>query len=221
MTLLEVLVSLAILAMISLLIYGAFDSMSRGKKGENMRAERARQGRAALLRMTHELSEAFLSLHNPPVLALVTRLTVFVGQNSSPFDRIDFASFAHRRMVRDARESDQAEIGYFASDDPDVSGKTDLARREQTPIDMDPLRGGVVNVLAENVEAFDIRYLDPLTGTWSESWDSSQTYGQYNRLPLELRITLTMKGLPGNDATVLMTKIMMPMIKPLSFGIPQ
>jgi general secretion pathway protein J len=221
MTLLEVLVSLAILAMISLLIYGAFDSMSRGKKGENMRAERARQGRAALLRMTHELSEAFLSLHNPPTLAMLTRVTVFVGQNSTPYDRIDFASFAHKRMVRDSRESDQAEIGYFASDDPEVSGKTDLARREQTPLDMDPLRGGVVNVLAENIEAFDIRYLDPLTGTWGESWDSSQTYGQFNRLPLELRITLTMKGLPGNDATVLTTKMMMPMIKPLAFGIPQ
>jgi general secretion pathway protein J len=221
MTMLEVLVSLAILAMISLLIYGAFDSMSRGKKGEAMRAERARQGREALLRMTHELSESFLSLHNPPVLAMLTRATVFVGQNSTPFDRIDFASFAHRRMMRDVHESDQAEIGYFASEDPDVAGKTDLARREQTPIDMDPLRGGVVNVLAENIEAFDIRYLDPLTGTWGESWDSSQTYGQFNRLPLELRISLTIKGLPGNDATISTTKVMMPMLKPLAFGIPQ
>jgi general secretion pathway protein J len=221
MTLLEVLVSLAILAMISLLVYGAFDSMSRGKKGEAMRAERARQGREALLRMTHELSEAFLSLHNPPSLAMLTRVTVFIGQNSTPFDRIDFASFAHRRIMRDVRESDQAEVGYFASEDPDAAGKIDLARREQTPIDMDPLRGGVVNVLAENIEAFDIRYLDPLTGTWGESWDSSQTFGQFNRLPLELRVSLTLKGLPGSDATIFTTKVMMPMLKPLAFGIPQ
>jgi general secretion pathway protein J len=221
MTLLEVLVSLAILAMISLLIYGAFDSMSRGRKGEAMRSERARQAREALLRMTRELSETFLSLHNPPVLSLLTRTTVFVGQNSTPFDRIDFAAFAHRRMTRDAKESDQCEVGYFASEDPDVAGKTDLARREQTPIDLDPLRGGVVNVLAENIEAFDIRYLDPLTGTWGESWDSTQTYGQFNRLPLELRISLTMKGLPGNDPTTFMTKVMQPMLKPLQFGIPQ
>jgi general secretion pathway protein J len=221
MTLLEVLVSLAILAMVSLLIYGAFDSMSRGRKGEAARSERARQAREALLRMTRELSETFLSLHKPPTLSLLTRTTVFVGQNSTPFDRIDFAAFAHRRMIRDAKESDQCEVGYFASDDPEVPGKIDLARREQTPIDMDPLRGGVVNVLAENIEAFDIRYLDPLTGTWGESWDSTQTYGQFNRLPLELRISLTMKGLPGNDATTFMTKVMQPMLKPLQFGIPQ
>jgi general secretion pathway protein J len=221
MTLLEILVSLAILTMISLLIYGAFDSMSRGKKGEAMRSERARQGREALLRMTRELSEAFLSLHAPPSLVLLTRLTVFVGQNSTPYDRIDFASVCHRRMVRDARESDMAEIGYFASEDPQVSGKMDLARREQTPIDMDPLRGGVVNIMAENVEAFDIRYLDPLTGTWGETWDSTQTFAQFNRVPLELRITLTMKGLPGNEATIYRTKVMMPMILPMTHGIPQ
>jgi general secretion pathway protein J len=221
MTLLEVLVSLAILAMISLLIYGAFDSMSRGRTGEGERSERARQGREALLRMTRELSESFLSLHNPPVLSLLTRTTVFVGQNSTPFDRVDFTAFAHRRMTRDAKESDQCEVGYFASDDPEVSGKTDLARREQTPIDLDPLRGGVVNVLAENIEAFDIRYLDPLTGTWGDTWDTTQTYGQFNRLPLELKISLTMKGLPGNDATTFTTKVMQPMLKPLQFGIPQ
>ena len=36
MTLLEVLVSLGVLAMISLLIYGAFDSMSRGRREDSM-----------------------------------------------------------------------------------------------------------------------------------------------------------------------------------------
>ena len=40
MTLLEILVSIAILSMISLLIYGAFDSLSRGRKGEALRVDR-------------------------------------------------------------------------------------------------------------------------------------------------------------------------------------
>ena len=39
MTLLEILVSLGILGMISILIYGAFDSMARGKKGETLRVD--------------------------------------------------------------------------------------------------------------------------------------------------------------------------------------
>ena len=60
MTLLEIMVSVAILAMVAILIYGAFDSMARGKKGEAMRADRAREGREAVLRLTRELSSAFI-----------------------------------------------------------------------------------------------------------------------------------------------------------------
>ena len=70
MTLLEIMVSLGVMAMISLLIYGAFDSLSRGRKGEQLRSDRARQGRDAMERITHELQTAFLSLHTPAQPAL-------------------------------------------------------------------------------------------------------------------------------------------------------
>ena len=70
----------------------------------------------------------------------------------------------------------------------------DLVRREQTPIDLDPLRGASSNVVAEDVETFDMRYLDPLTGQWVETWDSTQVTGQPNRLPLEVRVRLVLKG---------------------------
>ena len=222
MTLLEVMVSVAILAMIALLIYGAFDSMARGKKGEAMRSERAREGREAILRMTREMTSAFISMHNPANTALITRTTAFIAQSSPSYDRVDFAAFAHRRVERESKESDQAEIGYFCVRDPEASfEKMDLVRREQTPIDMDPKRGGVVNVLAENVESFDIKYLDPLTGLWAETWDTTQVSAQPGRLPLELKITLVLKGVPGGDSQQFITKVMMPMQLPLTFGIPQ
>jgi general secretion pathway protein J len=221
MTLLELLVSLAILAMIALLIYGAFDSLSRGKKGEAMRAERARQGRQAVLRIAHEFSSAFLSMHTPTNLVLATRVTAFIGINSTPFDRVDFASFAHRRLIKDAKEPDECEVGYQVSEDPDVPGKMDLVRREQVPMDMLPTRGGVLNVLAENVELFDVRYLDPVSGLWTETWDTTSTNAQLNRLPLELSIKLTMKGVPGMASSTYATKLMLPMQQPLSFGIPR
>jgi general secretion pathway protein J len=221
MTLLEVLVSLAILAMMSLLIYGAFDSMNRGIKGEQFRSERGREGRDAILRMSRELSSAFLSMHNPTNLALITRQTAFIGQHSSPFDRVEFAAFAHRRIVKNARESDQCEVGFSAATDPDAPDKMDLVRREQTPVDQDPQRGGVVNVLAENIELFSLKYLDPNNGLWSDTWDTTLVNAQYNRLPLEIKIAITMKGRPGLDSTTYTTKVMMPMQSPLSFGIPQ
>jgi general secretion pathway protein J len=169
MTLLEVLVSLGVLAMISLLIYGAFDSLSRGRKGEAMRVDRARQGRDAIDRITHEIQGAFLSMHNPQSAALITRQTAFIGTNGSAFDRLDFASFAHVRVEKEAKESDQSEIGYFVVKDPEKDEKMDLVRREQAPPDFDPKRGGTVNVLAEDVELFDIRYLDRSRASGSSS----------------------------------------------------
>jgi len=221
MTLLEILVSLGVMAMISLLIYGAFDSMSRGRRGEALRADRARQGRDAVERIARELQSAFLSLHTPQMQALQTRTTGFFAENSSQFDRIDFTSFAHRRVQKEAKESDQAEIGYFVVKDPDVNGKMDLVRREQAPIDLDFKRGGVVNVLAEDVEKFDLRFLDAMTGQWVETWDASSVTGQMGRLPLEVRIELELKPVRNTPAFKYVTKVTIPIQQPLRFGIPQ
>jgi general secretion pathway protein J len=221
MTLLEVMVSMTILAMMSLLIYGAYDSMARGIKGEELRADRGREGRDGLLRISRELSSAFLSMHNPQNIALITRQVAFIGQHSSPFDRIDFAAFAHRRIVKDARESDQCEVGYSVVSDPEASDKMDLIRREQTPIDQDPVRGGIVNVLVDNVDLFSLKYLDAASGLWTDTWDTTLVNAQFNRLPLEVKIAVTLRGRPGLDATTYTTKIVMPMLAPLSFGIPR
>jgi general secretion pathway protein J len=221
MTLLEVLVSLGVMAMISLLIYGAFDSMSRGRRGEALRADRARQGRDAVERIARELQGAFLSLHQPPVPALQTRMTAFIATNSANFDRLDFTSFAHRRVERDAKESDQAEIGYFVVRDPEHDDKMDLVRREEAPINFDPRRGGVVNVLAEDVESFDLKFLDPMSGTWVESWDSTQMAQQLNRLPVEVRVSLVLKAVKNTPEFKFTTKVILPIRDPLRFGIPQ
>jgi general secretion pathway protein J len=221
MTMIEVVVAVAILAMVGVLIHGVVDSLSRGKKGEGQRAERVHQGRQAMQRIVHDLSTAYLSMHVPSTTALVTGKTVFVGSNGSQFDRLEFTCFGHRRTERDSHESDQAEIGYSVVADPDVPEKMDLVRREQTPIDIDPLKGGTVNEVAEDVQEFDVRYLDPMTGQWVESWDTSQITGQPNRLPLEVRVKLVLKGVGNGDPYEYTTKIFIPMQQPLSFGIPK
>lgn len=223
MTLLEIMVAMGIMAMISLMIYGAFDSMSRGRRGEALRADRARQGRDAMERIVRELESAYLSLHTPSAPGLITRQTAFIATSSSTFDRLDFASFAHRRISADAHESDQAEIGYFVVKDPNVDGKMDLVRREESPIDvsgiLDPKRGGVVNVLAEDIDHFDLKYLDPQTAQWIETWDSTSISGQFNRLPIEVRIELEMKPVKNTPPFKYVTKVFIPIQQPLQFGI--
>ncbi|MDP8998932.1 MAG: prepilin-type N-terminal cleavage/methylation domain-containing protein [Myxococcota bacterium] len=221
MTMVEVMVAIAILAMIAVLIHGDILSLSRGKKGEEMRADRAHQAREAMQRIVRDLSAAYLSAHVASSQALVTQKTAFVGRSSVPFDRLDFTAFGHQRTDRDSHESDQAEVGYFVVRDPDAPDKMDLVRREQTPIDLDPLKGGIVNVVAEDVDQFDLRYLDPKTSQWVETWDSMQISGQPNRLPLEVKITLALKGVGGGPLYAYTTKVLVPIQQPLAFGMQQ
>jgi general secretion pathway protein J len=221
LTLLEVIVSIAVLSMVSLLAYGAFDGISRSKQGLARVNERYHEGRGALRRIAHELSAAYLSLHLPLNSALVTSRTAFVARDSTPVDRLDMTTFSHRRVVANARESDQNELSYFGSSDPNVSGKTDLARREQAVIDYDPQRGGTVQVLVEDVELFDLKYLDPVSGLWTDSWDSTNATAQFNRLPAQVRVTLQLKGRSGVRPIKLEQKVSLAMQTPLTFGLPR
>jgi general secretion pathway protein J len=221
MTLFEVIVAIGILAMVAVLIGGVVTSLSRGKTGEGMRAERARQGREAVERIVRDVSSAYLSTHVPVVQALITGKTAFVGRSSTPFDRVDFTAFAHKRTERDAPESDQAEVGYFVVPDPAVTDKMDLVRREQTPIDFDPLKGGTINVVAEDISVFDLRFLEPQTSQWIETWDSMQVSGQPNRLPLAISVRLVLKGVGGGPPYSYATKVFLPTQQPLAFGIPR
>src|SRR5258708_6799680 len=172
MTLFEIVVAVSILTMVAVLIYGVVDSLSRGRKGEGLRSERAHEGREALQRIVRDLSSAYLSTHTPVARAQQTERTALVG-------------------------------------------------REQTPIDLELLKGGIVNVVAENVSEFDLHYLDPTTGQWLESWDSMQVSGQPNRLPLAVSVRIVLKGIGEGPAFAYETKVFLPIQQPLSFGIPR
>jgi general secretion pathway protein J len=221
LTLLEVLISLGILVLVASLIYGAFDGMARSRAGLERMDDRYHQGRQALSRLTKELESAFLSLHQPPVITNSVHTTVFIGTDGGNADRIDFCSFSHLRLGHDVHESDQNELSYFVSRDPDRPGKVDLARREQKEIDNDPQHGGVVNVVAEDIDTFDVQYMDPITGTWIPQWDSTQLTAQLNRLPMQVKVLLIMKGGPANAPIRLATKAPIAMLTAISFGLPK
>jgi general secretion pathway protein J len=221
LTLLEVIVSIAIMGMVSLLIYGAFDGLAKSKRGLGNVNDRYHQGRATMKRLAREISCAFISLHRPINDSLVTAETIFVAKDSSPADRLAMTTFSHRRMMANSHESDQAEISYFGSRNPDITGVTDLARREQANIDAKPDSGGVVYVLAEDIDLFDLKFLDPMTGSWVDSWDTTQATAQLNRMPLQVRVTLVLNGGIGGKPVRFEEKVPISMIQPLSFGIPR
>ncbi|AKT36711.1 type II secretion system protein GspJ [Chondromyces crocatus] len=218
LTLVEVLISIAILALIGTLIYGAFDGMSRTRKGIGEMSDRYHQGRQALSRISRELQSAFISRHMPVQQIYLVRKTIFAGEKSTPTDRLDFTSFAHRRLMADAHESDQCEISYFAVRDPDQRGKIDLVRREAKIIDLDPQHGGVVNVLAEDIDSFTLRYLDPISDDWVDTWDTTQATGQLDRLPRQVWVKLVLRGGPGGQLLKFETKVSIPILVPLGWA---
>ena len=218
-TLLEVMVSVGILALVGSLIYGAFDGMAKARTSIANINERYHQGRQALSRMSRELESAFVSKHMPLQIASAVRQTAFVGKKSRPADRIDFTAFAHRRLGRDVHESDQCEVGFFGANDPERSGKVDLVRREQRTIDLEPTKGGVVQVMVDDIESFELKYLDPGTSQWTDTWDSTQLVGQLGRLPAQVKLTILLKGGNYSAPIRLMTRTPIAMQSPLDFAI--
>jgi len=59
-----------------------------------------------------------------------------------------------------------------------------------------------------------------MTAQWVETWDTMQVTGQPNRLPLEVEITLVLKGIGEGPPYSYTTKIFLPIQSPLTFGIP-
>ena len=192
-TLLEVILAVAVLAVVGTMVYGGFSQTALNKARVEEDVDHSRIVHMALERMARELTMAFVSTHANPSLDLRVVETAFIGKNNGKDDRVDFTSFSHRRLYRNARESDQNEISYFVTQHPDDRDVQVLARREQNRIDEDPRRGGKSQILVENIEEFNLEYFDPLLSDWVQAWDTEDVLAQPNRLPTQIRILLSVK----------------------------
>jgi general secretion pathway protein J len=216
-TILEVMVATAILAMIGTMIYAAFDHTSRLRTRLSGRQERDHVARVALNKIAADLRMAFLTAHIHPTPQYVTEVTQFVGVDQNPGDRVDFCAFAHRRLQRNVHEGDASEIGYRMEERR--GGGFDLLRRESPRIDVEPTRGGTLDVLVNDVLSFQLRYYDPVTDTWLDGWDSTQASGQTNRLPSRVRITLGLRDFDGSERRYT-TETQLMITEVLRFGLP-
>ncbi|MBW2403809.1 MAG: prepilin-type N-terminal cleavage/methylation domain-containing protein, partial [Deltaproteobacteria bacterium] len=192
-TLLEIMLAVAVLSLVGTMIYSGFAQTALNKARIEQDVDHSRVIHMTLDRMARELTMAFVSTHVNPSLDLRVVETAFIGKDNGKDDRIDFTSFSHRRLYRNARESDQNEISYFVTEHPDDPGVLVLARREQNRIDDDPRRGGKSQILVENIEEFNVEYFDPLLSDWVQTWNTEDMLAQPNRLPTQVRIRLSVK----------------------------
>src|ERR1041384_4533019 len=129
MTLLEVMISVAILAAMMMLAWTTIANTSESKKTFEKYEERNHELRMALGRIVRDFEAAYLS-HNEDTNAVNPR-TMFVAKSSFKFPDIRFSTLGHRVFWADANESEQTVISYVTHDDPEHAGVVDWVRREQ------------------------------------------------------------------------------------------
>jgi general secretion pathway protein J len=195
MTLLEVIVATAVFAMMGLMLLTAFTHTGRMRDRLSARMDRDHQARTAVMRLSRDLRGAFLSAHvngvNPGQNNV---LTAFVAREGLNGDNLELTAFTHRRLRRGAHEGDACEVGYRVMERRGAQRTTyDLMRRETTRIDNEPQRGGALDVLAQDVTLFDLKFYDETSTQWIESWNTTSATGQPARLPQRVRITIELR----------------------------
>jgi len=195
--LVEVMVAMSIFAIVASLLYSGFVQTSRNKERVEKQLDREHEIRNGIERIAQELATAYTSAQRNINESLRTMLTGLVAKEDGSNSKIYFSSFSHRRLYRNAHESDQNELSYFVTQDPDDNSKDVLARREQRRVDDDLEKGGQAQILISNVSGFELSFFDALTGEWSSTWDTTQSASQPNRLPMQAKIKVTVPNLSG------------------------
>ena len=217
LTLLEVMIASAVMVIMMALAWQTIANTSDRRRTFQAYEERNHEIRMALDRCVRDFEAAYLS-RNEDTTANHPR-TLFVAAAKSAVPSIRFSTLGHRSLWADANESDQTIIQYLAHASPGHAGQVDWIRREQRrpsnlppeeqPSDYDVLVHDIVTV---KFEFWNWKNLD-----WQETWDTTQSDGQRGWLPSRVKITLTVKGIDGNDVA-LSTQARITMQEPLNFS---
>jgi len=198
-TLLEVMIAIAVLALIGTLTYKSFDSAYDLKRRVEAAEDRDQTVRGALDRIGREVSMTFLSEHYDRK-RFRERPTFFRLKDGRREAILTVTSFAHQRLHVDAKESDQAVFEYRL--ERDDAGRTSLFRRVKAQIDEEPDRGGAKAVLAEDVLRFTVQAWDPRDREWRDEWDSNSPQRTGGALvPPRVRVAITVIDEQGKERT--------------------
>ncbi len=198
-TLMEVMVAVAITALMGTIVAMAFQTGFRAKEVIEGEAEHYRMVRVALNRMAREIGSAFVSdrYDAKRYRDQNDRPTNFIGER----DRLLFTTFAHQRLYTDSKESDQAVVEYFVetSTEKGARGRQDLKRRVNPNIGERMDRGGTTDVLFEGVKKLEFDYWDSERKQWDDEWDTRRPEHKAY-LPTRVRITVVALDENGKEA---------------------
>jgi len=194
LTLVEIMISVAILAFMMSLAWTTTTNTGDVKKELEASANRAHEVRAGLARVVRDLEHVYLSRNED--LTVTERRTLLVGKDGGgEVDELRFSSLAHEVLWADANEADTTLISYYAGPDPDKKQMVDWLRREQRrltdPQESDKEAAAEVDVVLRDIIRVDFEYWDWKDQEWRVDWDTTKVDGKKDRLPTRVRITVS------------------------------
>ncbi len=215
-TLIEVMISMAILAFMMAIAWSTSTSSSQARKQFETYQQRHHGVRVAMARMVKDLESAYLSANEDQ--SLLERRTLFAGSNRGSVDELRFSSLGHVILWADASESEQTLISYEAASDRQDRTKTNLIRRESRRLSNVSWRQekAEYDVLLRDISSVTFEYWDWKTSDWKTSWNSTQADGERGRLPTRVKITVKIKS-PAGDEIQFVTQARLMMQEELRF----
>jgi general secretion pathway protein J len=212
MTLIEIMISLAVLGMMVVSVWSTFKGTLQGMEQTEQIQTKYAIIRNGIARMESELTMAYLSANRPR--DDVRHYTLFEGRDSFDADSLTFSAFAHLRIRKDANESDQSLIQYFVDEDAEDSSRMHLYRREtrrltgDKPEDLEQFAPAYVVI--EDVQEFDVKYWDNRQFEWLDEWRTMKTDMQPDRLPERVWIKIVVNDFDG-ELTEFHTQVVLTM----------
>ncbi|MBI5207381.1 MAG: prepilin-type N-terminal cleavage/methylation domain-containing protein [Candidatus Firestonebacteria bacterium] len=179
LTLIEILVTSAIVSIVIFIIYMVFYSITQAIEQNKYRTELYQEARVILNRMEREISSSFFSDKNA-LLRLKGEDGSYIEYDN---DRIDFVCTLNP-LKKDTKQSDLMEIGYYLKYGENTESGT-LVRRYSGMVDEFTDKGGDEGLLAQEVRGVNFRYFDGKD--WLDIWDTNNK----GKLPNLIEITIT------------------------------
>lgn len=189
-TLIELLVALAILSMLFAAVLQALTSVKKGGARAEALGNIYQMGRVTIDRITRDINMAFLVTDKKLLGTSADGAevkTAFFGRSGGGLDAVNFTTMSHLKMYFNAKEADQAEVGYYTENDPEHEGLKVIMRRESPYIDGDIESGGASYIIATNVKKFELGYYDGRKFEWVDEWNSESAYNK-DQLPRAVRV---------------------------------
>jgi uncharacterized membrane protein YgcG len=208
-TLLEVVISATLMAIILASAYACFDAGIRGRRMIEPRVEVFQNARVAMALLTADLRDA----------CPLSKDFDFLGMQRTvgdmPADNLDFAT--HNYTPKGEREADFCETSFYLEKDP-AGGRLTLFRRRNPIPAPDPLSGGSKEEIATGLLGARFEYFDGLD--WYDTWGeikptkqqtSNRDQPNLSGMPEAVRITLWFDSDPQTKIAAGETNTNLPM----------